>query len=234
MLESLEARARARRHDSRHPRAAAARRPTISTAPAPSPTARRRSRRCAPRSPMPALPKTASTTSTPTAPRRRKTTRWSICRCRRCSASACATIPISSNKSMIGHTLSAAGAVEAVFSLLTMREGVIPPTINYDNPDPAIDLDVVPNVKRERRGPHRAVQLVRLRRPERLPCHDAERRTVNGVSKSRAFRDRSQPLRTFTTHLDETPVHARTATDRGPPARDRRPAAAAAAAGMAR
>ena len=57
-------------------------------------------------------------------------------------------IPVSSNKSMIGHTLSAAGAVEAVFSLMTMREGVIPPTINYDNPDPAIDLDVVPNVKR--------------------------------------------------------------------------------------
>ena len=57
-------------------------------------------------------------------------------------------IPISSNKSMIGHTLSAAGAVEAAFSLMTMREGVIPPTINYDNPDPAIDLDVVPNVKR--------------------------------------------------------------------------------------
>ncbi len=58
-------------------------------------------------------------------------------------------IPVSSNKSMIGHTLSAAGAVEAVFSLMTMREGVIPPTINHDNPDPAIDLDVVPNVKRD-------------------------------------------------------------------------------------
>ena len=57
-------------------------------------------------------------------------------------------IPISSNKSMIGHTLTAGGAVEAVFSLLTMREGVIPPTINYDNPDPDIPLDVVPNVKR--------------------------------------------------------------------------------------
>ncbi|MBX3582580.1 MAG: beta-ketoacyl-ACP synthase [Rhizobiaceae bacterium] len=57
-------------------------------------------------------------------------------------------IPVSSNKSMIGHTLSAAGAVEAAFSLLTMREGIIPPTINYDNPDPAIELDVVPNVKR--------------------------------------------------------------------------------------
>lgn len=59
------------------------------------------------------------------------------------------TTPISSNKSMIGHTLSAAGAIEAAFSLMTMREGVIPPTINYDNPDPAIELDVVPNKKRE-------------------------------------------------------------------------------------
>jgi 3-oxoacyl-[acyl-carrier-protein] synthase II len=57
-------------------------------------------------------------------------------------------LPVSSNKSMIGHTLSAAGAVEAAFSLMTMLEGVIPPTINYDHPDPAIDLDVVPNVKR--------------------------------------------------------------------------------------
>ncbi|KQU76127.1 3-oxoacyl-ACP synthase [Aminobacter sp. DSM 101952] len=58
-------------------------------------------------------------------------------------------IPVSSNKSMIGHTLSAAGAIEAAFSLMTMREGVIPPTINYDNPDPSIELDVVPNVKRK-------------------------------------------------------------------------------------
>lgn len=59
-----------------------------------------------------------------------------------------ADVPVSSNKSMIGHTLTAAGAVEAVFSLMTITTGVIPPTINYDNPDPAIPLDVVPNVKR--------------------------------------------------------------------------------------
>ncbi|MBY0330999.1 MAG: beta-ketoacyl-ACP synthase [Acetobacteraceae bacterium] len=59
--------------------------------------------------------------------------------------------PISSNKSMIGHTLSAAGAVEAAFSLLTIRHGVIPPTINHETPDPAIPLDVVPNVAREAR-----------------------------------------------------------------------------------
>ncbi len=58
-------------------------------------------------------------------------------------------VPISSNKSMIGHTLTAGGAVEAVFSFLTMLTGTIPPTINYDNPDPDIPLDVVPNVKRE-------------------------------------------------------------------------------------
>jgi 3-oxoacyl-[acyl-carrier-protein] synthase II len=58
------------------------------------------------------------------------------------------SIPVSSNKSMIGHTLTAAGAVEAVFSLQTMLSGTLPPTINYQNPDPAIVLDVVPNVKR--------------------------------------------------------------------------------------
>ncbi|WP_156382201.1 MULTISPECIES: beta-ketoacyl-ACP synthase [unclassified Aureimonas] len=58
-------------------------------------------------------------------------------------------VPISSNKSMIGHTLTAAGAIEAVFSILTMRDGLLPPTINYEVPDPAISLDTVPNVKRE-------------------------------------------------------------------------------------
>jgi 3-oxoacyl-[acyl-carrier-protein] synthase II len=59
------------------------------------------------------------------------------------------SLPISSNKSMIGHTLTAAGAVEAVFSLMTIAEGRIPPTINYDVPDPAIPLDVVPNTARD-------------------------------------------------------------------------------------
>ena len=57
-------------------------------------------------------------------------------------------IPVSSNKSMIGHTLTAAGAVEAVFSIQTMLTGTLPPTINYVNPDPTIELDVVPNIKR--------------------------------------------------------------------------------------
>jgi 3-oxoacyl-[acyl-carrier-protein] synthase II len=62
---------------------------------------------------------------------------------------ALAGIPVSSNKSMIGHTLTAAGAVEAVFSVLTMRNGRIPPTINYAEPDPGIPLDVVPNRSRD-------------------------------------------------------------------------------------
>ena len=59
------------------------------------------------------------------------------------------SIPISSNKSMIGHTLSAAGAVETVFTLLTLEHQRLPPTINYNVPDPAIPLDVVPNTARD-------------------------------------------------------------------------------------
>ncbi len=60
-----------------------------------------------------------------------------------------AQIPMSSNKSMIGHTLTAAGTIEAVFSLLTIRNGRIPPTINYNTPDPALPVDCVPNVARD-------------------------------------------------------------------------------------
>jgi len=60
------------------------------------------------------------------------------------------SIPVSSNKSMIGHTLTAAGAIEAVFSLLTIRDGLMPPTINYDHPDENIPLDVVPNIARKK------------------------------------------------------------------------------------
>jgi 3-oxoacyl-[acyl-carrier-protein] synthase II len=60
-----------------------------------------------------------------------------------------ARLPISSNKSMIGHTLTAAGAVEAVMSLMTIGTGRIAPTINYQVPDPAIPLDLVPNVARD-------------------------------------------------------------------------------------
>src|SRR6202045_1669883 len=60
-------------------------------------------------------------------------------------------LPVSSNKSMVGHTISAAGAVEAIFSLLTLENQRIPPTINYEIPDPAIPFDVVPNTARDAR-----------------------------------------------------------------------------------
>lgn len=58
-------------------------------------------------------------------------------------------LAVSSTKSMIGHTLGAAGALESLFCILAMRDGVIPPTINHQTPDPDCDLDVVPNVARK-------------------------------------------------------------------------------------
>ncbi len=58
-------------------------------------------------------------------------------------------IPISSNKSMIGHTLTAAGAIEAIVSLLTIQHQRIPPTINYTMPDPTIQLNVIGNTARD-------------------------------------------------------------------------------------
>lgn len=57
-------------------------------------------------------------------------------------------IPISSTKSMTGHLLGAAGAIEAIFSVLCIRDQICPPTINYENPDPECDLDFVPNTAR--------------------------------------------------------------------------------------
>lgn len=66
-------------------------------------------------------------------------------------------LPISSNKSMIGHLLGAAGGVEAVATVLSLRDRVLPPTINLDNPAPECDLDYVPNVAREAPGLRHAI-----------------------------------------------------------------------------
>ncbi len=60
-------------------------------------------------------------------------------------------IPVSSIKSMIGHCLCASGAIEAVATVLTLRDQLVPPTIHYENADPACDLDYVPNASRESR-----------------------------------------------------------------------------------
>jgi 3-oxoacyl-[acyl-carrier-protein] synthase II len=58
-------------------------------------------------------------------------------------------IAVSSTKSMIGHLLGAAGGIEAVLSALTIKNQIVPPTINLENPDPECDLDYVPNTARE-------------------------------------------------------------------------------------
>jgi len=61
------------------------------------------------------------------------------------------TVAVSSTKSMTGHLLGAAGVVEAIFSILAIRDGILPPTINLENPDPACDLDFVPGTARRAR-----------------------------------------------------------------------------------
>jgi len=81
-------------------------------------------------------------------------------------------VPISSTKSMTGHMMGATGALEAIFCVQAIREGILPPTIHYETPDPECDLDVIPNKAREKKinlaisnafgfGGHNAVLAVR-------------------------------------------------------------------------
>jgi len=81
-------------------------------------------------------------------------------------------IPISSTKSMTGHMMGATGALEIIFCVQAIREGILPPTIHYQTPDPECDLDVIPNKAREKKinlaisnafgfGGHNAVLVVR-------------------------------------------------------------------------
>jgi 3-oxoacyl-[acyl-carrier-protein] synthase II len=63
-------------------------------------------------------------------------------------------LPISSNKSMIGHLIAASGPVELITTVMSLRRGVLPPTINYEVPDPTCDLDYIPNTAREVRVRH--------------------------------------------------------------------------------
>jgi 3-oxoacyl-(acyl-carrier-protein) synthase len=81
-------------------------------------------------------------------------------------------IPVSSTKSMTGHMMGATGALEAIFCVQAVREGILPPTVHYQTPDPECDLDYIPNQAREKKitlalsnafgfGGHNAVLAIR-------------------------------------------------------------------------
>ena len=95
---------------------------------------------------------------------------------------AAGKVSMSSTKSAIGHLLGAAGAVEAIFSILAIRDQVAPPTLNLDNPSMTTAIDLVPHKARQRNDRHGALQLVRLRRNQRLADHAPLRRLISACS----------------------------------------------------
>ncbi len=102
---------------------------------------------------------TTSTTSTPTARRRRSATSPNASRSSAASASMRRKLAVSSTKSMTGHLLGAAGGIEAVFTVLAMRDQVAPPTANLFNRDPQCDLDFVPLAARNDEDPRRRCRI---------------------------------------------------------------------------
>ena len=93
-------------------------------------------------------------------------------------------LAVSSTKSMMGHTFGAAGAIEAIMCVLALRDGVLPPTINYREPDPDCDLDYVPNEARARPGRRRALERDGPRRPQRLRPARPRRLTDRSVVRN--------------------------------------------------
>ncbi len=94
-----------------------------------------------------------------------------------------AKIAVSSTKSMTGHTLGAAGAIESVYTVLAIERGMVPPTINYEHPDPECDLDYVPNRAATRENSPRAEQLFRIRRHQHHAGLPARGRTQREVAR---------------------------------------------------
>ena len=93
-------------------------------------------------------------------------------------------VPISSTKSMMGHLIAAAGSVEAIVCLLTIRDGVVPPTINLDNPGPRLRPRLHPPRGPPQGGRRRALEQLRLRRPEHRPDPPPVRRLIRRADPS--------------------------------------------------
>ena len=193
-LEHAEARGASRSPSS----SATGRPPTPRTSPCRRPAASAPSGPPGGRSRRPGSSPRRSTTSTPTRRRRPRATGPSSRRSGRSSAPTPRPSPVTANKSMLGHTLGAAGAIEAIATIQAIRTGVVPPTINLDD------------AGRGRRGPrpdpepgdpagdpHGDVELVRVRRPEHRPrVHEVRAMTDErepGEEMARPARERGRP-----------------------------------------
>ena len=105
-------------------------------------------------------------------------------------------LAVSSTKSVTGHCFGAAGAIEAMMCVLAVHEGMLPPTMNYANPDPACDLDYVPNEARPATDRRRALERDGARRPQRLRPRRPGRRVSYVPRRSSATRSSTRRRRT--------------------------------------